>query len=124
MVNKARPLSPHLQVYKLPLPALLSITHRLTGVLLSLGMLVFVLWLLALSSSPQAIFSFHHFFQQWYGQVLLFAWVFAFFYHFCNGVRHLFWDVGKGLSMPAVYRSGYLALLAAALLTLGVFLLI
>lgn len=121
-MNKTqRPLSPHLQVYKPQLTSMLSITHRLTGLFLSLGMFVFIYWLYVLATNLGAANGMIAFFQSTFGMVLLYAWVFAFAYHLCNGIRHLFWDVGKGYSIPAVYRSGYVVLLAAVLLTVAVY---
>ncbi len=121
-MNKThRPLSPHLQVYKPQLTSMMSITHRLTGLFLSFGMVVFIYWLYVLATDTGAADNVIVFFQSTFGMVLLYAWVFAFAYHLCNGIRHLFWDVGKGYSIPAVYRSGYLVLLAAVLLTVAVY---
>ena len=121
-MNKThRPLSPHLQVYKPQLTSMLSITHRLTGLFLSLGMVVFIYWLYVLATDPGAANGLIAFFQSTLGMICLYAWVFAFAYHLCNGIRHLFWDVGKGFSIPAVYRSGYLVLLAAVGITVAVY---
>ncbi len=121
MSKTQRPLSPHLQVYKPQLTSMMSITHRLTGLFLSLGMVVFIYWLYRLATNQGVADGMIAFFQSTIGMVLLYAWVFAFAYHLCNGIRHLFWDVGKGYSLPAVYRSGYLVLLVAVLMTVAVY---
>ncbi len=121
MNKKQRPLSPHLQVYKPQLTSMMSITHRLTGLFLSLGMIVFIYWLYVVATNQGLANDMIVFFAAGFGLILLYAWVFAFAYHLCNGIRHLFWDIGKGFSIPAVYRSGYLVLLAAVLLTVAVF---
>ena len=121
MSKTSRPLSPHLQVYKPQLTSVLSITHRMTGLFLSLGMVVFVFWLYQLASDSANATAMITFFQSTLGTIVLFMWVFAFAYHLCNGIRHLFWDVGKGFSIPAVYRSGYLVLVAAILITVAVY---
>lgn len=121
MNNSQRPLSPHLQVYKPQLTSMLSIMHRITGLFLSLGLVVFVVWLYQLASDIEQANQTIAFFSSTLGQVLTFVWVFTFAYHLCNGIRHLFWDVGKGYSMKVVYRSGYLVLTSAVLLTLVVF---
>ncbi len=117
MSNTQRPLSPHLQVYKPQLTSMLSITHRGTGLFLSLGMVVFIYWLYQLATSAQSANQTMQFFQSGLGLVLLYLWVFAFAYHLCNGIRHLFWDIGKGYSLTAVYRSGYTVVVAAVALT-------
>jgi len=96
---------------------MLSITHRATGIVLSLGLVVFVSWLALLATNAGYANSLMAFFSAWYGQVMLFGWIFCFFYHFSNGIRHLFWDAGKGFDMKTVYTTGYLVLAAAIGLT-------
>ncbi len=117
MKTSNRPLSPHIQVYKMPLSAKLSILHRLTGLALSLGAVVLVYWLFSLAYMSDVAVSLHVLFASTIGKLVLIAWTFAFFYHFCNGIRHLFWDVGKGFEMDDVNRSGVIAVLAALVLT-------
>ncbi|WP_154224746.1 succinate dehydrogenase, cytochrome b556 subunit [Marinicella rhabdoformis] len=123
MSKPQRPLSPHLQVYKPQLTSMMSITHRLTGLFLSLGLVIFVYWLFSLAKSPGMANEMIGFVQTTLGCVIFYVWVFAFAYHLCNGIRHLFWDAGKGYSIPAVYRSGYMVILGAALLTALVYVL-
>lgn len=113
-----RPLSPHLQIYKPQLTALLSISHRATGVFLSLGTLVLVYWLMAAATGPEAYQQAQHLLGSSIGLLLLFAWSFSLFYHLCNGIRHLFWDAGYGFELKTVYRSGYLVLATTFILTL------
>jgi succinate dehydrogenase / fumarate reductase cytochrome b subunit len=86
MSNNARPLSPHLQVYRLPLAALLSILHRITGFGLALGAPLVVWWLFSISSGPESFAAFHDFTGSLIGQVMLFGWLYAFAYHFLNGL--------------------------------------
>lgn len=117
MNNSPRPLSPHLQVYKPQLTSMMSIMHRMTGLFLSLGLVTFVYWLYRLATDLVVANEVIDFFQTGLGCTLFYAWIFAFAYHLCNGIRHLFWDAGKGYSLPAVYRSGYLVLISAVLLT-------
>lgn len=121
MNKPQRPLSPHLQVYKFQFTMMMSIIHRITGLFLSLGLVIFVYWLYRLATDQNIANQMIGFFQTGLGMTLLYAWIFAFAYHLCNGIRHLFWDVGKGYSIPAVYRSGYMVLLAAVLLTAVVY---
>ncbi len=118
-----RPLSPHLQVYRPQLTSVLSITHRASGVFLSLGTVFLACWLLAVASGPEAYAEARGFATSWVGQLGLLAWSGALFYHLCNGIRHLFWDAGRGLEIEQVNRSGWIVLAAAALLTGGVWLL-
>lgn len=114
---KARPLSPHLQIYRLPLPALLSITHRMTGVVLSTGTVLLALWLIALAQGPETFATAMMIISHPLGQIVLFGYSVALFYHMCNGIRHLNWDRGSGLEIEAVYRSGKIIIAAAVCLT-------
>ncbi len=121
MENSNRPLSPHLQIYKPQLTALLSIAHRASGIFLTLGTLLLFYWLSALAQGPESYGQAQSFFGSGFGRSILFVWVFALFYHLCNGIRHLFWDMGKGFDIAAVYASGKVVVAAAAILTLVTF---
>jgi succinate dehydrogenase / fumarate reductase cytochrome b subunit len=112
-----RPLSPHLQIYRWTLTMAMSILHRATGVALALGTLM-VIWMLLAAASGEAAFAlFQSFNASLLGQVMLFGWTVSLFYHMGNGMRHLFWDIGKGYEIPTAYRSGYAVLAFTALLT-------
>ncbi|KAF0284153.1 succinate dehydrogenase, cytochrome b556 subunit [Spiribacter roseus] len=118
MSTDNRPLSPHLQVYRLPFTALTSISHRISGVLLSGGALVLVYWVVAAAAGPQAYATASSILSSLPVQVLIFLWTFVLFYHLCNGIRHLVWDVGYGFDLKTAQRSGQIAIGAAATLTL------
>lgn len=115
--DRDRPLSPHLQVYKLPLNALLSITHRLTGLVLALGSAGVVLMLVMAASGSQTYQAFHGASYHWLGQVILVAFTLALYYHLCAGVRHLFWDAGYGYDLKTANFGSWLILLGAVVLT-------
>lgn len=119
MYTGSRPLSPHLQIYKPQLTAILSIVHRLSGVALTAGTLVLVWWLIAAAAGPGPFADIQGIIGAWYGRLALFGWTFALFFHLCNGIRHMFWDAGMGLELPAVYASGWTVVAAAAALTLA-----
>lgn len=102
-----RPLSPHIQIYKPQLTSMLSILHRLTGIDLAVGVFVFVYWITAVALGEPAFIQAQEHFGSWYGQIALFKWSFCFFYHLCNGIRHLVWDAGLGFELPIAYRSGW-----------------
>lgn len=96
MTQRTRPLSPHLQVYRLPLTAVISVLHRMTGVLLAAGLVLFVICLAQIqagSSSFQAMQSFIH---QPFISLIIWLMMYALFFHLCHGIRHLFWDIGEG----------------------------
>jgi succinate dehydrogenase / fumarate reductase cytochrome b subunit len=112
-----RPLSPHLQVYKPQLTSVLSISHRATGLALSVGMVVLVGWLLATAIGPEAYADVRGFLGSWIGIVLLVGWTFSLFFHLCNGVRHLVWDTGHGLDLPTTYATGWAVVAVSAGLT-------
>lgn len=116
-VKKQRPLSPHLQVYKPQISSVLSILHRITGVFLSLGSLLLAYWLYSAAYAGGCYECMGSFFSGAFGQLLLIAWSGAFYYHLCNGVRHLFWDMGKGFEISTMTKSGYAVLAGATLLT-------
>ena len=119
MSNSKHPISPHLQIYRLPLTALLSITHRVTGVILAIGSLLLV-WILAAAANSAAYYEamLPHL-QSWYGKLFLIGFVFALYLHFCNGLRHLFWDAGYGFELATADLTAKLAIGVAALLTLA-----
>jgi succinate dehydrogenase / fumarate reductase, cytochrome b subunit len=120
MASQNRPLSPHLQVYKPQLTSVLSITHRATGIALAVGTLLLVWWLVAAATGESAFADVQAFIGSWVGRLLLLGWSFALFYHLCNGLRHLFWDAGKGLELETAYTTGRLVIAASILLTAGV----
>ena len=118
MSQPSRPLSPHLQVYRWQVSNTLSILHRMTGVALSIGALALVSWLLALAAGQGSFLQFSGLFRSLVGQLLLLGWSFAFFYHLCNGIRHLAWDVDRGFDKHFARKSGLFVVGASALLTL------
>ena len=112
-----RPLSPHLQVYRPQLTSMLSILHRLTGVFLTAGLLLISYWLVSAAAGQGWYDCAQWFLTSWLGYALLLSFSYALFFHLCNGIRHLFWDLGLGFELRAVYASGWLVMLAAAGLT-------
>ena len=119
MTTGQRPLSPHLQIYKPEFTSALSILHRITGVGLALGTLLLVFWLFTLAGTGDAFVKMQAFWASVFGQVILLAWSFALFYHLCNGVRHLVWDVGIGIDIAAARRSAIVVVVLSLILTLG-----
>jgi succinate dehydrogenase / fumarate reductase cytochrome b subunit len=117
---RARPLSPHLEIYRWQISNTLSILHRITGVALSVGFLAFVYWLMALAGDGESYASVVHVFGSALGITALVALTFAFFYHLLNGVRHLVWDVGFGFERSERRASGWAVVIGALILTLGV----
>ena len=100
----------------------MSILHRASGVWLALGLPVLVGWLVFLAAGQKFNDMFVGLFHNWFGQILLFGWTYAFFYHFCTGIRHLLWDAGFFLELKGIYATGWVAFGAATLLTAFVWL--
>ena len=118
MAHDDRPLSPDLQIYRPQLTSVLSITHRFTGVALSVGAPLLVCWLIAAAAGPLAYSALIDFLASWLGLTLLLAWTFSLFFHLCNGIRHLFWDGGYGFSLQMIYVSGWAVVAISISLTL------
>jgi succinate dehydrogenase / fumarate reductase cytochrome b subunit len=91
-----RPLSPHLQIYRWPLPMLMSILHRITGGGLYVGTLLMVWWLVAAGSGPNAYATFGTFINSIFGRLILFGYTWALLHHMLGGIRHFVWDLGYG----------------------------
>jgi succinate dehydrogenase / fumarate reductase cytochrome b subunit len=117
MTVRRRPRSPNIQIYRPQLTSVLSIGHRLSGLLLSVGTVLLIGWLLAAAHGPEAYAAVQGVVRSFPGSALLLAWTFALFYHLCNGVRHLLWDCGKCLELGAIYASGWAVVIASIVLT-------
>lgn len=112
-----RPLSPHLQIYRPQLTSVLSFAHRLSGIIVGMCAVVLVVLLIAAASGPRSCNALQAFIRSWPGQSLLFAGTFAFFLHLCGGIRHLFWDTGRGFELRTIYASGWTVVAASVMLT-------
>jgi len=112
-----RPLSPHLMIYRPQLTSMMSISHRLSGAALAAGSLLLVWWVVALASGAEYYGLVLGVMTSLPGRVVLFGFSAAVFYHLSNGIRHLFWDFGIGLTIEGVYRSGYMVLASTIVLT-------
>ena len=118
-VNRGnRPLSPHLQVYRLPLTAKLSILFRITGVGMTLGA-VLVVWRFAAGAiSPEASATADAVLTSWLGNLVLLGSLWALMFHACNGIRHLIWDTGRGFDLEFAEKANYAVLGGSVVLTL------
>jgi succinate dehydrogenase / fumarate reductase, cytochrome b subunit len=92
----ARPLSPHLQIYRPMLTMMMSIVHRITGAALYFGTLLLAWWLIAAASGPNAYALFQSVASSLIGRIALFGYTWALIHHMLGGVRHLIWDTGHG----------------------------
>ncbi|MEX0915684.1 MAG: succinate dehydrogenase, cytochrome b556 subunit [Wenzhouxiangellaceae bacterium] len=117
MNTNQRPLSPHLQIYRPQWTSVLSILHRISGVLLSFGTVLMVVWLVALAQGEQAYQAMRAFMSSPVVLLALIGWSLALFYHLLNGIRHLLWDTGTMLELKPARASGWIVVVAALALT-------
>lgn len=117
-----RPLSPFMigPYYKPQMTSMLSIVHRLTGLALSFGVMLLVTWLVCLANGTDCYNVIVPHLTAWYGKLVLVAFTWALLYHFCNGIRHLVWDLGKGLDMPTAEKTGWAVIVVSIVLTAAV----
>ena len=114
-----RPVSPFMFPvwYRFQINSALSILHRLAGIALAVGSILLAWWLIAVAAGGEVFAATHAFIASPIGILLLFFWSVAFFYHLCNGIRHLAWDAGYGFDLRRASLSGYAVLAATVVLT-------
>ncbi|CAN5809911.1 succinate dehydrogenase, cytochrome b556 subunit [soil metagenome] len=97
---RARPLSPHLEIWRFHATMVGSILHRMTGVGLYGGALILAGWAMSLAAGPDAYQTFMELLGSPLGKVVMFGLTLSVFYHLAKGVQHIFWDAGKGFALP------------------------
>lgn len=118
-VNRGnRPLSPHLQVYRLPIPAVVSIMTRITGHALVAGVLLLVWWLVAAVSSPGAFAAADWVVRSWIGFIVLAGSAWALWFHALSGIRYIFYDARMGLEIDNAKRNSWIIIIGSGVLTL------
>jgi len=120
MPARPRPTSPHAGIYRWQIGNTLSILHRVTGAALALGLIALSYWLASLADGADSYSSAARFFTGPIGLIVLLGWTFAFLFHLLNGIRHLFWDAGRGFERTQRRLSGWAAVFGAIALTLCV----
>ena len=118
MKNNNRPISPHLSIYKPQITSILSISHRMSGIFQSLGLLIIVLLLFSLFFGKNSHEFFMLFINSVIGKAFLFFYVLSLCYHLFNGIRHIIWDIGFGFEIKNVYYSGIIVIIFAVTLAL------
>src|SRR5437868_2975762 len=118
--RRERPRSPFL-IYRWPVTMATSITHRITGLGLSIGTLLVAWWLVAVMMGPDIYGPFAAFAGSIFGQLILFGFVLSLAYHLCNGIRHLAWDLGYGFDLRTAHWTGILVYVLSILMTIAVF---
>ena len=124
MAQGTRPLSPHLQIYRWYLTMALSIGHRISGIAIAIGLVLFTWWLTALARGPESFAVVQAAMDNILGGLILFAFTAALFYHACSGVRHLVFDAGRSLDKEGLRKSGIIMVAAAGFLTVVFWLLL
>ncbi len=118
-VNRGdRPLSPHLQIYRPQYTSILSIFHRATGVCMTVSAILVVWWFIAAATSPEYFETADWFLTSFIGNLVMLGSLAALWYHFCNGIRHLWWDIGQGFDLDVSEKTGYAVLGGTVVLTL------
>jgi succinate dehydrogenase / fumarate reductase cytochrome b subunit len=119
--RRPRPRSPHLGIYRWPVAMATSITHRVTGGGLTLGTLLVAWWLVALMMGPNLYNPFVTFTGSIFGQLILFGFTWALAYHFCNGIRHLAFDMGYGFDIRTAHWTGILVYTLSIVIAVATF---
>ena len=116
-----RPVSPFMlgSAYRFQMSSFTSILHRITGCALGAGTLLFTLWLVSAAVGDTAFSAVQWFMASWIGMIILFGFTLALCYHFCNGIRHLAWDAGKGFELKTAHASGVWVFVVAAVMTIA-----
>lgn len=118
-----RPLSPHLQIYRLTLTMMMSIVHRITGASLAVGFALLTWWLVAVSIGPSAFACVDAFFSSLIGQALLLAFTWTLIHHMLGGIRYLIWDTGAGLDTTTIEVFAWATIIGSITLTILIWLL-
>ena len=118
-VNRGnRPLSPHLSIYRPQLTSVTSILTRITGIGLLDSALLIVWWFLAAATSSGYFDLVNGILTSWFGDLVLFLSLWAVWYHLLAGLRHLYWDTGRGLEIEAAEKLGWGVVIGSVLLTI------
>lgn len=117
MPQAARPLSPHLSVYRWEIQMVSSIVHRATGVALAVGALLLICLLGALAAGPEAYAKVQGFAGSWLGQIVLVGFTWSLMFHLLNGLRHLLEDTGHGYAIKTFVATGWIVVIGSVLLT-------
>lgn len=112
-----RPLSPHLQIYHLPITAIISISHRITGIFLIFGLVGFVFLLAQVKTGMLTYLEMQTMLQTISRKLLLSGFIYALMFHLCHGIRHLIWDIGKSFSRDTLVHYAKMELLFSLILT-------
>ena len=118
MNDSKNPLSPHIQIYRWHISSLLSITHRISGVINLLALIFIFFWLIALSLGESNYESFLLIINSFFGKFILIGFTWSMSFHLLSGIRHLFWDMGYGFEIKTANISGITVIIFSLILTI------
>ena len=117
MNDSKNPLSPHLQIYRWHISSLLSITHRIAGVVNLISLILIFFWLVVLSFSENNYELFLLLINSFFGKFILIGFTWSMIFHVLSGIRHLFWDLGYGFEIKTANISGIIVIISSLVLT-------
>ena len=120
MSVRARPTSPHLQIYRWTITMAMSIAHRATGIANYAGTLLLVIWLAAAAWGQEPLNVVNEIYGSWFGQLVLFGYTWSLVHHMLGGVRHLVWDFGHGMEAAQRINMARFTLVGSVALTLAI----
>ena len=118
MNDSNNPLSPHLQIYRLQISSLLSITHRISGIINLLALILIFFWLLILSFGENNYELFLILINSFFGKFILIGFTWSMSFHLLGGIRHLIWDLGYGFEIKTANISGVIVIISSLVLTI------
>ena len=122
MNDSRNPLSPHLQIYRWHISSLLSITHRISGIINLLGLILIFFWLLVLSLGESNYELFLLLINSFFGKFFLIGLTWSMSFHILSGIRHLAWDLGYGFEIKTANISGLIVIISSLVLTVIIWL--
>ena len=118
MNDSKNPLSPHLQIYRWQVSSLVSITHRITGILNLLGLILICAWISSAGIGENFFGYFSVFLKSFIGKFILIGFTWSMCFHIASGIRHLFWDLGYGFEIKTANISGTIVIISSLILTI------
>jgi len=119
MIDNKNPLSPHLQIYRWHISSLLSITHRISGVINLLALILIFFWITFLSFGESNYDLFLSTINSFFGKFILIGFTWSMSFHLLSGIRHLFWDLGYGYEIKTANISGIIVIIFSLAMTIA-----
>jgi succinate dehydrogenase / fumarate reductase, cytochrome b subunit len=116
--TRARPVSPHLSIYRFKPTMTMSILHRITGGALYFGTLLLAAWLVAAATSREWFEWVNWLYGSWFGRLVLFGYSWVLIHHMLGGIRHLIWDTGAGLEKDSSTKLAIANIVLSVILTI------